>query len=175
MTYQRRPCLVLFSGLPGTGKTTLAEYAADVTGYPLFTKDLLEATLWRSGIGTDQNSGWAGYELIFTITEEMLRQRQSIIIDTVAAYEPLRRRWFDLADRHQATIRVVECICSDEATHRARLERRVRNIPGWYEVTWEFVERQRQRFDPWTTDRLILDALDPLAENEQKLLAFMHG
>jgi len=45
-----QPLLVVFTGIPGTGKTTLAEQAARWLGAPLFSKDEIEATLWRSGI-----------------------------------------------------------------------------------------------------------------------------
>lgn len=55
----RRPQIVVFTGLPGVGQSTLAEHAARMLDCPVFTKDHLEATLWRSGIEADANSGWA--------------------------------------------------------------------------------------------------------------------
>jgi predicted kinase len=39
--------LVVFSGLPGTGKSALAEQAGRKLGIPVFAKDWLEATLLR--------------------------------------------------------------------------------------------------------------------------------
>ena len=47
------PVLVVFTGAPGTGKTTLATFASKWLNAPVFSKDELEATLWRSGIGRD--------------------------------------------------------------------------------------------------------------------------
>jgi hypothetical protein len=38
---------------------------------------------------------------------------------------------------------VIECVCSDQAVHRSRIEGRVRGIPGWHEVGWDHVERMR--------------------------------
>ena len=35
-------------------------------------KDVVEATLWRSGIGREQRSGWAGYELLGSLAEAQL-------------------------------------------------------------------------------------------------------
>jgi adenylate kinase family enzyme len=40
--------LIIFSGLPGTGKSTLAEAIDKDLGFPAFAKDWLEATLIRS-------------------------------------------------------------------------------------------------------------------------------
>ncbi|HEY3108146.1 MAG TPA: hypothetical protein VGL23_05305 [Chloroflexota bacterium] len=44
-----RPLLVVLSGVPGTGKSTVGEHAARLLGCPLFAKDVLEAALRRSG------------------------------------------------------------------------------------------------------------------------------
>src|SRR6266436_3844365 len=68
-----QPQLVVVTGPPGTGKSTFAEYAAQLLGCPVFSKDWLEASLWRSGIGRDTNSGWAAYELLTTLAENQLR------------------------------------------------------------------------------------------------------
>ncbi len=167
------PQLVVFSGLPGTGKSTLAEGAAHLLGCPLFTKDQLEATLWRSGIGAEQNSGFAAYELLTTLAREQLRRGQSAVIDSVATFERIRAVWRELAGQHNAAFRVVECVCSDSAIHRQRLAGRQRGIAGWYEVSWDEVERVRSRYEPWMEGRLILDALDPLADNRQRLHAYL--
>ena len=40
--------LIVFSGLPGTGKSTLAEAVGRHLSIPVFAKDWLEATLLRS-------------------------------------------------------------------------------------------------------------------------------
>ncbi len=60
---------------------------------------------------------------------------------------------------------LIECICSDEAIHRERIEGRVRGIPGWHEVGWDFVERMRAEFLALTVDRLTVDAAEPVADN----------
>jgi SpoVK/Ycf46/Vps4 family AAA+-type ATPase len=42
--------LIIFSGLPGTGKSALAEAVGRELGIPVFAKDWLEATLLRSKV-----------------------------------------------------------------------------------------------------------------------------
>ena len=165
--------LVVFSGVPGTGKSTLATHAARVLGCPWFAKDEIEAALRRVGIGPEQRSGWAAYELLGTLAEAQLRLGQSAVLDSVATFERIRTSWRELAARHGAAFRVVECVCSDEALHRSRLEGRRRGIPGWYEVDWTEVERVRAGYEPWWDERLVLDAVRPAEENVRALEEYL--
>lgn len=167
------PRLVVVSGLPGTGKSTIAELAARILACPLVSKDLIEATLWRSGIGAEAGSGWAAYELMTTLAEGQMRLGQSAVLDSVATYERIRARWRALAAEAGASFQVVECVCSDDALHRTRLDVRVRGIPGWYEIDWAQVERTRTNFEPWSEPRLVLDAAMPLSQNVEALRAHL--
>ncbi len=170
-----RPALVVFSGLPGTGKSRLAEAAARELGWPVFAKDRLEAALWRSGIGREQGAGWAGYELLSVLAEGQLQFGQGAILDSVAGFERVRQGWRSLAQRHGVPFRAIECVCSDEAQHRARLAGRQRGIPGWYELDWAEVERVRASYEPWQTPRLVVDSARPLSENQAAVLAYVKG
>ena len=42
--------LVVVGGLPGTGKTTIADELAVQLARPVFNKDRIEASLWRDGV-----------------------------------------------------------------------------------------------------------------------------
>lgn len=66
---------------------------------------------------------------------------------------------------------MVECVCTDEALHRRRIEGRRRDIPGWHEVGWDHVERMRAELRPLTTQDLTLDAVSPLDHNLARLTA----
>jgi predicted kinase len=165
--------LVIIGGLPGTGKSTIAAHAARMIHGALIAKDVVEATLWRSGIGREANSGWARYELLSALADAQLRVGGSAVLDSVAAYDRLRDGWRGLARRHRADALEVECVCSDERTHRLRIEGRQRGIPGWYELTWQEVEEARSRYEPWAGEHLVLDAVRPLDENLATLESYL--
>jgi len=163
----------MFTGLPGTGKSVLSEQAARMLGCPLFSKDMIEATLWRSGVGSDANSGWAAYELMTSLAECQLRLGQSVVLDSVATYERIRSRWRDFAASHGATFVAVECVCSNEDLQRSRLVDRQRGIPGWYEIDWHQVEQTRANYEPCTGQRLVLDAVHSLDHNGDALRTYL--
>ena len=133
---------------------------------PVFAKDVLEAALWRSEIGPAQGiqTGWAGYELLTTLAESQLGLGQPAILDSVATFDRIRTRWRDLAAEHNAHFIAIHTICSDEDLHRARIETRRRNIPGWPELTWDHIQEVRSRYEP-PPAALTLDATDPLPDN----------
>jgi predicted kinase len=176
MKSRNAPQLIVFTGLPGTGKTSIAEAMARELGIPVFAKDWLEATLIRCELEPIDNSrglGSAGYELLTTLTEGQLRLGQSVILDSVASTLSIRAEWRALAQTYQAEWRVIECICSDEAAHRDRMKVRQRNIPGWYELDWSDVERVKAYYALWDEERLILDALNPLEDNIAAALQYL--
>jgi predicted kinase len=160
--------LIVFSGLPGTGKSTLAEIVGEQLGFPVFAKDWLEAAMLRNGLQptmSGKSLGSVGYELLTMLAERQLRMRQSVILDSVAATQTIRDSWKDLARQYRSDWRVVECVCSEEAIHRSRLKGRERNIPGWHELDWSEIEKVKEYYHPWDEGRLILDMVHPVTEN----------
>jgi predicted kinase len=167
--------LIVFSGLPGTGKSSLAEGLGKHLSIPVFAKDWLEAALVRSElVASNQNKplGSAGYQLLTTLAERQLMMHQSVILDSVASTQSIRNTWKRLSDQYQAEWRVIECICSDESLHRSQLSRRERNIPGWHKLQWSDVEKVKGYFSPWVENRLILDMLNPFDENLVKAISY---
>ena len=167
--------LIIFSGLPGTGKSTLAEGVGKALGIPVFARDWLEAALLRNGLQPtmeDKPLGFVGYELMTMLAERQLMLGQSVVLDSVAATESIRSRWRGLARQYHAGWRVIECICSDESLHRSRLQDRKRNIPGWHELEWADVEKGKQYYAPWQDERLKLDMTNLYNDNLAKAKAY---
>jgi predicted kinase len=82
--------------------------------------------------------------------------------------EAPRAAWRTLAARNRADLRIIECVCVDQTTHRRRIEARIRGIEGMAEVTWTGVEKRRAEYEAWTDPRLTLDTS---AHPTERLLA----
>lgn len=172
--------LIILAGLPGTGKSSVAEAIGRSLHIPVFAKDWLEAVLRRCQLqpGSEHQSltlGHAGYELLTTLAQRQLHLEQSVILDSVASTVSIRRQWRELAQTYGAAWQVIECVCTDEALHRQRLTKRDRGIPGWHELDWTEVERVKSYYAPWQDERLVLDAVNPLPENITAVLSYIQG
>ncbi len=166
--------LVVMMGLPGTGKSAIAEAIARAMGAPVFSVDPIEATLIRAGITREQRSGYAAYDLALMLARSQLELGQSAVVDAANYIEIARAWWRELASEFGVRRVLIECVCSDAELHRRRIETRQRDIPGFiYEPSWEDIEELRTEYEPCHEDRLILDSVQPLAENARKALEYV--
>lgn len=168
-----RSKLIVFSGLPACGKSAVAEAVAATLGIPVFSKDWVEAPILRSGAASGEELGALGYELLTTLARRQLSFGQSAILDSVASRISIRTVWRELATEHNADWYVIECICSDEAVHRARLANRLRAIGDWPTLEWADVERARRYFEPWSEEHVVLEALHPFSSNVARAIAYV--
>ncbi|HEY5711312.1 MAG TPA: AAA family ATPase [Allosphingosinicella sp.] len=146
--------LVVFGGLPGTGKTTLARHVADRLGATYLRIDTIEQAL-RSAMDLGDDVGPAGYEVAYAISETNLRLGRAVVADCVNPLSITRAAWREVATRAAAKIVEVEVICSDAAEHRRRVESRATDIPGLIPPTWAAVVARD--YEPWSEPRVVVD------------------
>ena len=149
------PTLIVLSGLPGSGKTVLAEGLSRTLSIPLFAIDTIEAAMWRAGLDKAETSA-AAFEVARALADEHLRLRHSVIVDAVNPAEAPRAAWRNLTTKHRASLKIIECVCSDEAIQRQRIESRVGSSAGT-QLTWPRFLQRRAEYEAWTDPRLVLD------------------
>jgi predicted kinase len=143
--------LIIFSGLPGVGKTTIARELARAIGAVHLRIDSIEQALRRAGYQVEAE----GYEVAYAVAEDNLRAGRTIIADCVNPWPLTRNAWRSVAERAGTPALDVEIVCSDAAEHRRRVESREPDITGHALPTWQdVVDRD---YHAWDRDRLVID------------------
>lgn len=163
--------LVVLSGLPGTGKTTIGKaLAAKRSGAYVRVDEIEHALAHSANLGRDL--GPAGYLVAFAIASSNLKVGNLVIADSVNPVPESRQGWRAVADGAGSLVLDVEVICSDEAEHRRRVETRVPDIAGFELPTWQRIKARD--YVPWAEPRLVVDTAclspaDAVAEIEARI------
>lgn len=154
--------LIVMSGLPGSGKSSVANrFAADL-GCAVISVDTIERGLHEAGVDASQPIGLAAYAVANRLVDVQLGLGHTVIADAVNHHPEARQAWLDLAAEHGAEIRIIQVVCSDEALHRERLEKRKHELRV---VPWERVVALRETWTPWPVETETVDTAQS-ARNE---------
>jgi predicted kinase len=148
--------LVVFAGLPGSGKSVLARGVADAIGATYLRIDTIESAIVWALVPFRDNP--VGYVVAERVAADQLAAGRDVVADAVNGVAAARAGWVALAARTCAVLRFVEVRCSDVAEHRRRVEGREPEMPGQGVPTWEQV--LGRRYEPWPPElagRLVVD------------------
>jgi predicted kinase len=146
--------LVVFGGLPGTGKTAIARRLAARWSAAYLRIDAIEQAIRQAGAAA-AGIGAAGYLVANALAASNLLNGLAVVADCVNPVRESREGWRATAARTRARIVEVELVCSDPAQHRRRVETRESDIAGLVQPTWQGV--MAGRYEPWQEPHLVID------------------
>lgn len=150
---RNKSTLIIFSGLPASGKSTLAMKFASALSATYIRIDSIERGM-QSTIKIPE-FGEKCYFTAHLLAQDNLRLGNSVIADMVNPWELTRNAWNEVAKNAGATFVNIEVICSNKEEHRKRLEARSTTVPGLKDPTW--AEVQEREYHVWNQDRILIE------------------
>ena len=164
--------LIILSGLPGTGKSAVADAIARALRLPVISVDPIESAILRAGIAPSFETGLAAYLVAATLADGIMAAGLDTVIDAVNSVEYARDLWRALARKHDVEMRIIVCNVSDGSVHAARLASRDRGL-ALGEPTAKDVEHRRSEWTPWSEPYVTLDGTGDLAASVAEALRYL--
>jgi DNA polymerase III delta prime subunit len=117
--------LVIFGGLPGVGKTTIAQELARQIGAMHVRIDSIEQAIRDCTAVVPRPLDEAGYRVGYAIAQDNLRIGRAVVADSVNPLVITRDAWLKVGQNAQVDTIEIEVICSDSREHRSRVESRL--------------------------------------------------
>jgi predicted kinase len=169
--------IVLMAGLPGTGKSALAEALSESLSGSVLSKDAVRHALFapRDVAYTTEQDDFV-MELMLQAAERILHKHpdRCVFLDgrTFSRHYQIERV-IAVASQWGQPCKILECVCSQE-TARARLESQAQT--GGHPAgnrSFDLYLEIKQRFEPITRPKITIDTDRPLDQCVDQALGFL--
>ncbi|WP_035722507.1 ATP-binding protein [Bradyrhizobium sp. ARR65] len=139
--------LIVFAGLPGSGKSSIARELAKEISAVWLRIDTIEQAIRDSGVVPGSLDD-AGYRAAYAVAQDNLHLGRDVVADSVNPWMLTRNAWRDAGLRAGAQVVEVEIVCTDVEEHRRRIETRASEVAGLVLPDWQAViERDYHQWD----------------------------
>ncbi len=173
------PKLIVVTGLPGTGKSTTAQWIAESLNAPVLGHDWAMSGLrpfpeMQNALDSMRPPGHAavGWSILEALARSQVRTGRSVVLDGVAR-APQVEQCRNMAVEEGARCFVVLTECADADLHRSLVEGRERGIPDWCELDWAHVQKSRANWQAPSSVDITLQATEPPEANRRKVCDFI--
>lgn len=166
-----KPILYIFSGLPASGKTTLARRLSQQLRAFYLRIDTVELGLRDL---CDYKVEGEGYRLSYRVAKDNLELGHCVIADSCNPIALTRSEWQDIATSANAEYINIEVYCSNENEHKHRVENRECSIENLQLPSWQQV--QNRHYEPWQDRVIRIDTFGKTpSESLQELVEILAG
>ncbi|MEM7118418.1 MAG: AAA family ATPase [Chloroflexota bacterium] len=173
------------SGIPGSGKTTIANAVAAHTSAVIIDHDVTKSALLAANVPVDL-AGVGSYAVLGSLASHLLAQGHSVIHDSPCLYQNLLDRGLAFSAEFDVTYLYIECFVADLAEIDRRLRTRQRHPSQIASIYGEPTAGSGKKvlgeavFQNWMdnmkrpeSNYLMLDMSRPLAQCKADALAYL--
>ncbi len=145
--------IILFCGLPGVGKTTLAEALAPLVddAVVLSTDKIRKELIPKPTYAIEEKS--LVYNVMLLIAKYLHNAGVNCILDATFNTERSRRQAIDKVGTKRSQIHIVECVCPEDVT-LARIKSR---REGYSDADVSVYINMKRIYEPITEDHIVVD------------------
>ncbi len=165
--------IVVFCGLPATGKSFLARNIAERIGAVHLNTDIIRRETIESPDYSDAEKKQV-YEELMNRTRKLVSSEQDVVLDGTFYRKGLRNVVSDIAESASLEIFFVECRC-DEETIKKRLEKRKKKIEcrASDADNIEIYKLVEENFEPIEEQHLVIDCFLKDQEKFERVLKWI--
>lgn len=164
--------LVLICGLPGTGKSTIANALARKIEATVLRTDEIRKELFREPRYSEEEKELV-YRATFLIAAYLLKSRRNVIIDGTFYRRAIRKRIYEIAGETKSRLKIVECV-APEYIIRRRMESRARRMNLLSDADYEVYKKIKNEFEPIQREHIIIDTSKDPERNLKELYEKLH-
>lgn len=159
--------VILICGLPGSGKTWVAEEISRKMNIPVFRTDEIRKELFREPKYAEREKQLV-YRAMFLLAEAFLKNKLNVILDATFSKKSARDRARNIAKRHRTDFKIIEVKCREEIL-LDRLEKRKTKKRDLSDADKKIYFRIKKEFEPIKEKHMVVDTSGSAQKTKAKI------
>jgi len=171
-----RQSIIIFRGLPGTGKTFLIKNLVQrIDNIVIISRDVVRLKVFKNPSYSKEEKEQLLSVMLFMAEENILAKKTVIIDGMTFATRDSIKPFRNLADKHNINFKIIECFCSEE-TSLSRIEKDIieNNHPA-ADRDDELYYHVKEYFEVLDEYCLKINTEDNFEENLEKIIFFLNS
>ncbi len=164
--------IVVFCGLPATGKSFLARHVAKEIDAVHLNTDVVRKEAVENPVYSEEEKKQV-YDELFSKARELVSEGKNLVLDGTFYRKGLRDVVEEIASSAEQKVFYIECRC-DEKTVKKRLEKRKKKKGASDADNIEIYRLVEEKFEPIEYQHLVVDCKLPEEEKIERVLKWLN-